>query len=246
MDVNNEVTNDSARITYYDESYGYINVSETYTPDNPMSDAWAAVYNDTGDVIQFIIPTSLDSRIAKIRINAKYIDNNSVITVNEELEDSSTPETPDIPTDPNNALLIATDFNGAILNANTTPGYTTNSRYSSSANALQALSGTYATGLMPCTPTSTVYMKNISTEQANNYDAIYVFDMNDVDGNGVYYRTRYKFSELSGFNTVTDENGTIIQFTFPGWQAAQTHFAICSQNIGPDSIITVDTPINSN
>ena len=145
-----------------------------------------------------------------------------------------------------NQLPLAVGFDGAVLNADTTPGYAPNSRYSTSSNKLSTLNGTYATGLIPCTPTSTIRMQNISTEQANNYDSVCIFDANDTNGDGFQYTTKYTFTAMlddANFKTVVDENGTLIEFTLPGWQYNQTHFAICSQEISADSIITVDEPI---
>lgn len=147
-----------------------------------------------------------------------------------------------------NLLPTAIGFDGAVLNADTTPGYAPNSRYSTSSNKLSTLSGAYATGLIPCSPTSTIYLRNISIEQVSINHGIVVFDANDTDADGKWYKTVYTFTNLlvdwaDNTKPVYDENGALIQVTLPGWQTTQTHFAICSQYIGSDTIITVDEPI---
>lgn len=147
-----------------------------------------------------------------------------------------------------NLLPTAIGFNCAVLNADTTPGYAANSRYSTSSDKLSALTGTYATGLIPCSVGSIVYLKDISSETANSYDGFWMFDMNDSNADGKMYLTKYTFTEMidtypDAFLPVVDENGTLVQFTIPTWQKNITHFAVCSQYIGAGSIVTVDEPI---
>lgn len=136
---------------------------------------------------------------------------------------------------------------GAVLNVNTTtPGYAPDSRYSTSSNKLSSLTGTYVTGLIPCANNAKIRMRGISTEQANNYNGVWIFNMNDTDGNGVYYNDKYTFERIGneeGFHCILDDSGTIIELTLPGWQVNQTHIAICSQSITSESIITIDEEI---
>lgn len=148
-----------------------------------------------------------------------------------------------------NLLPTAIGFDGKILNESTTPGYAPNSRYSTSGDKLSTLSGTHMTGLIPCSIGSIIYLKNISSEVANDYNGFWMFDINDTNADGKMYLTKNKFTDLivtnsDAFLPVVDENGTLIQFTVPNWQKNITHFAIGSQHISTDSIITVDEPID--
>lgn len=226
-------------------------INASHNPSNPPEEKFNAVFGDNGDIVQLTAPFGWGD-YAYIRLCCGDLNEYSIITVNEEIGNSSggadEPDTPEAPEVSNNVLPTAIGFDGNILNANTTTGYAENSRYSTSSNKLSTLTGTYSTGLIPCTPSSVIRMRNISTEQANNYDAVYIFNLNDTDGDGIYYNTKYTFTEMLGdarFKTVVDDSGNMIEFTLPGWQVNQTHMAICSQYIGSDSIITVDTPINN-
>ena len=87
LDLYGEAQDDVSRAMVYlfNADKGYITCSANYDPDNLMSAAWNAVYGEDGDLIQFTIPTSYSSSTAYIRIGAKDIRGNSVITVNEEI-----------------------------------------------------------------------------------------------------------------------------------------------------------------
>lgn len=146
-----------------------------------------------------------------------------------------------------NVIPTSIGFGGMVLNADTTPGYAANSRYSTSSNKISVQTGTYVTGLISCSPTATIRMRNIATNQGYQYNGVIIFDINDTDQDGKYYKTYYTFDQLrgdkEGFKVVEDESGTMIEFTLPGHQANQTHIAICSQYIGSDSIITINEEI---
>ena len=69
---------------FYDSSFNQVsNVSQH--PNNLPSEAWNAVYGENGDVIQLTIPSTI-SNFTYIRINFGYLDENSIITINEEIE----------------------------------------------------------------------------------------------------------------------------------------------------------------
>jgi hypothetical protein len=71
---------------FYDSDFGYITVSSSYKPDSPPSAAWSPVYGDNGDIIQVTIPTSYKASTAYVRITLDDINENSIITVNEEID----------------------------------------------------------------------------------------------------------------------------------------------------------------
>lgn len=75
-----------AMVYLFDADKGYIVCSDAYSASAKMSEAWSAVYDTDGDVIQFTVPTSYSANTAYIRIGARNIDQYSVITVNEVIE----------------------------------------------------------------------------------------------------------------------------------------------------------------
>lgn len=81
-----------AMIYSYDANKNYLTCSEGYSTTTKMSDAWSAVYDDYGDVVQFTIPASYSSSVAYIRIGARDITPYSVITVNEEIVTTQIPD----------------------------------------------------------------------------------------------------------------------------------------------------------
>lgn len=106
-----------ARVFFYDSNYTQINTSDYYTPANLMSEAWNAVYGDDGNLIQFMIPLEYGSNTAYIRINADDFNENSIITVNEEIVGAqkkpsakSEPVFIDITADGTNMELTSGDF----------------------------------------------------------------------------------------------------------------------------------------
>ena len=68
----------------YDSSFTVI-TSSFYDINNPPSAVCSPVYGDNGDVIQMTVPTSWGSDIAYIRFVFGYLDENSIITINEEI-----------------------------------------------------------------------------------------------------------------------------------------------------------------
>jgi hypothetical protein len=75
------------RPVFYNESFAYVTESTAWSLDKtpPMPDAYTPVYGDNGDVIQFVVPTSYSSGIRYMRITMDDINENSIITVNEEI-----------------------------------------------------------------------------------------------------------------------------------------------------------------
>lgn len=230
----------------YDASFNKLG-NASHSPANPPEAGFKAVYGENGDVIQLTVPTNWSSATAYIRICCGDLNGDSVITVNEEIGSVDNEQPPEEEPETNNLLPSAIGFDGAVLNASTTPGYAADRRYSTSSNSLSSQSGIYATGLMPCAPTSTIYLENISSSAANNYCAIWLFDINDTNADGKAYLTKYTFADIAtapeDFGAVYDDNGTLIQMTLPDWQPTTTHFAVCSTEISAASIITVDKPI---
>ena len=69
----------------FDSAYGYITAGVAFKPDVAPSDVWGVVYGDDGDIVQFTVPMSWSASVAFIRFGAIDINENSIITVNEEI-----------------------------------------------------------------------------------------------------------------------------------------------------------------
>ena len=73
-------------IIAYKSDFTTNGMNMTWSKTNKPSDAWQAVYGDNGDIIQMTVPTSLSSNQVYIRLSCGYLDGNSIITVNEEID----------------------------------------------------------------------------------------------------------------------------------------------------------------
>jgi hypothetical protein len=71
---------------FYDSNFSYNTVSGSFKPSNLPSSAWAPVYGADGDIVEINVPSSYSASIAYRRITMDDIDENSVITVNEEID----------------------------------------------------------------------------------------------------------------------------------------------------------------
>ena len=74
---------------YYDESFAYLSEGSAWSLDKtpPISTAFSPVYGDNGDVVQFTIPTSVPAATWYVRLAVDDINEDSIITVNEEIPD---------------------------------------------------------------------------------------------------------------------------------------------------------------
>lgn len=85
--MNMSATSDDGtiKIVVYNEGFGYVN-NAGHSPNNLPSAAWSPVYREDGNVKQVTIPTAYGSSVRYMRISAKNINDDSVITVNEEID----------------------------------------------------------------------------------------------------------------------------------------------------------------
>lgn len=75
-----------AVINFYDAEFNWTLGTADYSPSNLMSAAWNAVYDEDGNVKQFTIPTSYkNEQVVYMRICADDFNENSIITINEEI-----------------------------------------------------------------------------------------------------------------------------------------------------------------
>lgn len=71
---------------FYDSNFSYNTVSGSFKPTNLPSSAWAPVYGADGDIVEIKVPSSYSASIAYVRITLDDINENSIITVNEEID----------------------------------------------------------------------------------------------------------------------------------------------------------------
>lgn len=68
---------------FYDSSFAFVTSSANFSPSSLPSSAWSPVYGDNGDLIQVTVPSSYNANIAYVRVGAKDITTDSIITINE-------------------------------------------------------------------------------------------------------------------------------------------------------------------
>lgn len=71
-----------AMFVFFDYEHRYVTCSDIFAEIGQMSDAWAATADGSGQLVEFIIPKVYPAEIAYVRIVAKDIRPESIITVN--------------------------------------------------------------------------------------------------------------------------------------------------------------------
>lgn len=81
-------TNGSSKMSFYfyDSAFAKVSNSAVYSKSSPPAAAWSPVHGSDGDLIQVTIPTSYSSSICYVRITMDDIREDSIITVNEEID----------------------------------------------------------------------------------------------------------------------------------------------------------------
>lgn len=78
--------NTKVTVKFYDKNFTWKVSSSNYSPTSLPSSAWSPVYDETGNVVQFKVPTAYSSNnIAYMRMCVRSITPDSIITVNEEI-----------------------------------------------------------------------------------------------------------------------------------------------------------------
>ena len=234
-----------AIIYFYDSSYTFLGNSAGFSTSSQPSSEWNPVFGDDGDLIQFTIPTAYSSSTVYIRIGAANIDENSIITVDEEIPDNSGGET----TAYTNQLDVATDTDGSLYNGGT--GYKANTRISTSSGVVEKTESPWCvTGYFPVKRGDVVRLKNITFYEPNNtssYPRTGIYGFDSSYNLVVETSTMSLSNPLSDtWNVVTDANGQVTQFTIPSSWDSESEVALlrlCVYNINEDSIITVNQEI---
>lgn len=190
-----------------------------------------------------------------VRINATQIDETSIITINEEIVESTQPDEPISPYTNVMKLSIASDGtpfadgkgwmansrigSGGIYAGNQTPG-TDNAQW--------------VTGYIPIEGFGTrkfnIYLKNVifNSESTNGNHAVYFFDENfaKISPKTTGSPTHFSVDGLKNYfaNDGIDADGNFTKISFsPSNSADNTsvkYFAICCGGLSDDSIITID------
>ena len=142
----------------------------------------------------------------------------------------------------NNQLSKSTDTDGSIYNG---VGYKANT-YMSSGNATSTTSTLYASGFIPVKAGDTVYFKNCTFQTEQSYHRVAFFKSTKT--------------WLTTSNTTTDQLGGNVNITFTktgnnitamairdtGYYAVNDlgYIRFCCSYLGPDSIVTVNEPID--
>lgn len=71
------------KFVFFDYNYDYVSSSSTYSSIDDFSDSWVALSDEEGHLVECIIPSSYDPTISYVRLVARDIRPDSVITVNE-------------------------------------------------------------------------------------------------------------------------------------------------------------------
>lgn len=86
MDINSETTGTQrCSVHMFRSDKSYYTSSNTFTPSELPGSTWSPVYNDDGDLVQFTLPSSYGGNVAFIRMVGHDFNENSIITVNEEI-----------------------------------------------------------------------------------------------------------------------------------------------------------------
>ena len=210
----------------------------SHSPSNPPEAKFNAVYGDNGDIIQLTAPSGWGT-YAYIRLCCGDLNENSIITVNEEIgSDSGGTDEPDVPaTSDKNKLKTAIGFDGEILDGQ---GYRDGARLSTSSNAYSSVTGYDCTGMIKAKQGDVIRLKNVSWKvdssdyprvsyRKANYDTI----------------TQTKLKDAAADLSPVYDGDNIVQITIPSWSsiAEIEYIIICAQDINSESVITVNEEI---
>ncbi len=139
-----------------------------------------------------------------------------------------------------NVLPLATTNDGVtIYNADDTPGYKADTRWSNSSVTEQSQTGTYLTGFIPVTPGNVIRLKNFVFNSDNHV----VFTWNEgADITGKYSGAQNLTNINTYWNGVVNEQGNLVQFTFPN-NSTIRYIRISCSGIDASSVITVNEPM---
>lgn len=212
------VASSYTRIAWYDSEKNYISYTSLVGQSN--SDG------------SFEHTVSINN-VAYFRLAATGVDDDAVITVNEEITETAPAYT--------NVIPLSTDVNGDPYNGGL--GYREGYRYSSSGGGDVTGSGLYVTGYIKCKDSDTLYFKNVGMNKdagISNGCNMYRFSTLSVTSS-----SSSDASLLTSYHSAQwDDNGDILRANVTDsptgvdvWLRFNTTY------LGPDSVITLNEPI---
>lgn len=217
-----------AMMRFYNANLEPVGVSASHSLASPPDSSYYPVFGSNGDLIQFRVP-NWEDEFAYMRIQCGYLDENSIITVNQPIEDSEEPENP------------STSYTNVLDAA----GYKTNTRLSVSSGSFdeRTESGWCTSGLIPAVAKDTIRLKNCtftkSTTAATHRGGIY-----GANSDGSYSGQMVSISQITN-GVVYDESGdNVIEFTVPSSIKSPGYVRIVVQNFNENSIVTVNEEID--
>lgn len=229
-------THSRTHFCYYDESFTYLGMSAFPTVSSPFSSDWNPVHDERGDLLQATAPSGVKSTARYIRITMDDINEDSIITVNELIDDDSGSDSgettnPDVPS-------------GNYTNVLTAAGYKTNTRLSVSGGGFdeRTESGWCTSGCFAAVAGDTIRLKNCtftkSTTASTHRGGIY-----GANPDGTYSGQMVSMSQITD-GVVYDESGdNVIQFNVPKSIKSPGCVRIVVQSFTADSIVTVNEEI---
>lgn len=244
MDMNDSLSGtDRSQVYFFYSDKSWFTITDNYTPTNLMPETWEAEYGEDGNLIKFKIPSTYNSTVAYIRIGFAYLDENSIITVNEEITDGGTSEPEDTPTTSyTNVLKTATDTDGSLYNGGT--GYKDNVRWSTTSSAETSATGWDITGYIRATGNDILRFANLSLidpSASTARSSLFYFneDYSYLDCSSSFTSPETMHSD---FEVVTDASGEVVQMKVPSYIHG-TYIRIVANDINENSIITVNEEI---
>ena len=142
-----------------------------------------------------------------------------------------------------NVLPLAVSADGvSIYNADDTPGYKANVRWSTSSNAESSsnASGLYLTGFIPVNMGDVIRLKNITMNKANaNSNGCHIHSFASLTDTDEGTKGGDMITNYAG--GIWDEDGNLIQFTIS--YDIEKFIRLQGTYFGPDSIITINEPL---
>lgn len=137
-----------------------------------------------------------------------------------------------------NWLPVSVGADGSIYNADDTPGYKANTRYSASSGAETNYSGCYVTGYIAVKKDQTLRVANMTMDKNaadGNWCFGYMFDTAKANAKKIQVDAVGEYT-FDGLGAVWNDNGYLTQFTIPedGFIRLQASY------IGSDSVVTLE------
>jgi hypothetical protein len=228
----------------YDENYEFVTNVVHHSESLPSANGFKPVYGNNGDVIQLTMPSwsSADDRVSSyIRIVCDDLNENSIITINEEIGV--------------NRLKDAVDLEGSVYND---VGYKSGTRISASNTDVTTLedktdrTDLYATGYIRVSPGDIIRLKNIKFFIDDEWGQSGVFHVDEsknklpgpfVGASSIIDTSTTIKETITLENGSTKENITYFVVNDDGDRKNTCFIRIVCQNIDETSIITVNEEI---